>query len=180
MAIATTTLIVASLVAAAASTAMSMKAASDQAAAERDAANYQAQVALNNQTIANQNAKAAADAGQVQEDQSRMATAQRTGAIRAAAAANGLDPNMGSAVDIQSDSAKLGELDALTIRANTARTVYGIQTQAMNYGAQAGLDQATAANAMVAGNDKMFGDLLSGASSMTNTGLTYNYMNGIK
>ena len=54
-----------------------------QGMAQSQAADYQAQVARNNQIIANQNAGAAIQQGQVAEDAQRQKTAQLIGAITA-------------------------------------------------------------------------------------------------
>ena len=116
---------------------------------------YQAQVAANNAQIAQNNAKAALAAGAVEEQNQRLLTEQRIGKVRANAGAAGVDPNFGSPLDLQSDTAKLGELDALTIRNNAARRAYGYQVEGLNQSAQASLY-----------NSASYGSLLSGATSV--------------
>ena len=150
--------------------------ASAKSAAER----YQAQVAANNATIANQNATTALQAGQAAEAAQRMKTAGLIGSQRAGLAANGVQLNSGSALDVQSDAASLGELDALTIRSNAARTAAGYEAQAGNSTAQSQLDQAQAGWADTTGtlNSAVAG--LSSASSVSDKwmkayqGGTYN------
>lgn len=156
------------LIAAVAGAAVSAYSAHEQGVAQQNQANYQAAVARNNQTIANQYAQVEIQRGQVLEEQKREETAQRIGAVRAAAGANGLDVNTGSPLRLQEDTAKLGELDALTIRNNSQRAAYGYQVQGMNFGAQAGLLDSEASNAARAGNLGMWSSIMGGASSVGN------------
>lgn len=150
-----------------ASAGMQAVGAEQSASAEASAANYQASVARNNQVIANQNATYAIQAGQAEEDQKRRQTAQVIGSERAAFGANGINPDTGSGVDVQSSSKEMGELDALTIRSNAEKTATGYKDQGMNFAAQAGLDQSQAQNALTAGNLNAFSDITSGASSVS-------------
>lgn len=158
------------LIAAAASvggTVMSFVGAQQQASGQAAAANYQAQVATNNATIANQNAQAATQAGETEEQNQRQKTAQNIGQQRAVMAANGIDTTSGTSLDVLSDTAKVGELDALTIRSNTARQAYNYQVQGMSDTSQSSLDKATAANDITAGNIAGTSSLLSGATSLS-------------
>lgn len=59
------------------------------------------------------------------------------GAIKAAEAAGNVDVNSGSAVDVQSSAAALGELNAITIRGNAAKEAYGYETQSTSFENQA-------------------------------------------
>lgn len=129
--------------------------------------NYQAQVNRNNAVIAENNAKAVQDAGQTEEQAQRQKTAQLVGRARATMAANGIDTTSGTSLDILGDTAKLGELDALTIRSNTARKAYGYRVQGMSDMAQADLDVASGKNAVAAGQTNAFGSVLSGATSLS-------------
>lgn len=56
---------------------------------------------------------------------------QTVGAQRAALAAQGVDVNEGSAVDLQAETAGFGALDALTIKNNAYREAWGYKTQAL-------------------------------------------------
>lgn len=150
-------------------TVMSYMGSQQAASAASASANYQAQVARNNATIQEQNAQAATQAGQTQEQNQRLKTAQNLGQARAAMAANGLDTTSGSPLGVIGDTAKLGELDALTIRSNTARTAYNYRVAGMSDTAQAGLDVATAQNAKAAGAYAGASTLLSGATSLSNS-----------
>ncbi len=110
-----------------------------QAQASASQAAYQAQVARNNQIIAQRNAADALKRGEVEEDKVRQRTAAILGQQRARLAGQGSVLDEGSPLDIQMDTAGLGELDALTTRSNYQREAYGQEVQAMNYGAQAAL-----------------------------------------
>lgn len=145
-----------------------------QGQAQAQAAQYQAQVARNNAIIANQNSEAAIAAGNSQAITSELRTAQLAGRQRAALAASGIDPNSGSALDIQRDTAETGALDALTIRNNAARQAYGYQVAGVSDNAQAQLDQSTAANDTSASYLNAGGSIIGGASSVSNQWLSYN------
>lgn len=128
-------------------------------------ASYQAQVAKNNQTVANANAQFASQRGEALAGQQQQKTRATVGAIKAQQAANNIDTDTGSAVDVRSSAEQLGQLDALTVRSNAAREVYGFQTQGANFSAQAGLLESESDQAASAGNLGAAGSLLGGASS---------------
>lgn len=144
-----------------------------QGQAQSEAAQYQAAVARNNQTIANQNAQYAVQEGQAMEQAKREQTAQMIGTQRAQAGALGLDPNSGSALRLQKDTSRLGETDALTIRNNAARASYGYTTQGINFSNQGQLDMMTAKNAAAGGQLGAFSSLIGGASSVSDKWLRY-------
>lgn len=141
--------------------------AEQQGQAQAKAATYQAQVAQNNQTIANQEAAATDQAEQSAETASRLKTAGAISSVRAAAGASGIDPNSGSPLGNVQSTAEMGELDALTIRSNYAREKYNYEVQGMSAGAQSTLDMAQASNASAAGDLGAFSSILSGASSLS-------------
>lgn len=128
-------------------------------------AEYQAQVAQNNAQIAKQNANWTMQAGEEKAQQMGLQTRSEVGSIKAAQAANNVDVNSGSAVDVRSSASELGELNSLTIRSNASREAYGYETQSMNDTAQSQLDSAQASQAMTAGMFDVAGSLLGGASS---------------
>lgn len=139
--------------------------ASQSAKAQSEASNYNAQIASENQQVATQNATLATQAGEQQAAMSGQKTRAEVGAIKANEAAANIDVNSGSAVDVRSSAAQLGELDAINIRSNAAREAYGYQTQATGFGAQSQLDQFTAQNASAAGDVSAAATFLSGAGS---------------
>lgn len=112
------------------------------AAASAESGSYQAQVARNNQSIANSNADLAVIKGGQQVDISQQRTAQTIGAQRAGAGASGVDVNSGSPLRAQEDTARIGAMDAQTIQNNAARSAWGFKTQATNFGNEAAIDSA--------------------------------------
>jgi hypothetical protein len=108
-----------------------------QAAAAQAA--YQSQVAQNNAIIAKQNATYARQSAEVKAVQQQYKTAALIGSIRAAQAANGLDVNEGTNVDVQGGAYMLGKQDEQNIRIAGEREAYGYETQAMNFNAERGL-----------------------------------------
>jgi hypothetical protein len=144
----------------------SLAGAGMQAYSQSQAMNYQAQVARNNQIVANQNAHLALQQGQVQEQAQNIKTGEMGAAIVAGEAASGVNPNEGSALNVRSSAAETGELDALTIRYNSNIAARNLQYQGSQYGAAASL--ATAQGSWDIGNS-----ILGGASSVSNKWLQY-------
>lgn len=155
------------MAATAASAAVGAYSSYESGVAQRNAAMYQAAVAKNNQIYAEQYAQAATARGQRLEDAKRLETAQREGAVKAAAAANGLDVDSGSPLRLQEDTAKLGEYDALTIRDAASREAYGYRIKGSDYAAQAQLDEMRGADASRAGALGAFSSIIGGASSVS-------------
>lgn len=136
-------------------------------------AEYQAQVARNNQIIANQNAEHEAEVGIEQAGRKSMEGAATTAAIKTAQAASGIDPNTGSAARVGTSARMLSKLDAMTVEQRSQEKVYGYRVQAANFGAQAGLDTQQenlfwnqVSPDTTGGYLKAGATLLSGASSM--------------
>lgn len=134
------------------------------------AASYAAQVARNNETIANQNANYAIAAGERKATDQALKERQQRAAITAGLAGHGIDVNTGSAADVRVSQAELGQLDVETVRQQGAVTAYGYRTQATNYGAQAKLDTMQADNDVASGWLKGVGSLLSAAPQLTKFG----------
>lgn len=123
-------------------------------------ANYMAQVARHNQALAEQQAQDAIKRGQIAEQRQRDLTGQRIGTQTAALAAQGTDLE-GSPTDILADTARAGELDALTIRNNSERQAAAYRAVGLNYGADAALRESFQPSYLGAGTS-----LLMGASSL--------------
>jgi len=107
--------------------------------AENQANAYNAQIAANNQLIAEQGASLdeqraaqAIEAGRVAEEQFRQKGEQLKGTQRAGFAASGVQVDTGSALDVAEDTAELTELDALTIRHNAALQAFDFNMEARN------------------------------------------------
>ena len=167
------TLGIASLALGAVGTITQAAGAAQTAEANRAQATYQAQVAENNQIIANQNAMQARAAGAQEAAIQGQKTKAEVGGIKAAQAASNIDVNSGSALDVRSSASQLGELNSLTIRSNAARQAYGYETQGLAYQGEAALDQSRAASAVAAGNTAIAGSLLGGAGSLSRDAFKY-------
>lgn len=148
------------------------------ASAQSQAATYNSEVAAQNTQIANNNATAAAQAGEQQAAVASGKTKAEVGAIKTSQAAGGIDVNSGSAVDVQSSAAQLGELNAITIRSNAARTAYGYQTQAAGYQDQSALDTSEAENASTAGDIGASSSILGGVGSAASNWQKYQTQAG--
>jgi hypothetical protein len=136
-----------------------------QANAAANSAAYQAAVAENNETIAKQNANWDIQAGEAAASQEQQKTRAVVGSELAAQAASGVDVNTGSALDVRSSSAQLGELNQLTIRSNAARQSWADLNNANSFSSQAALSRMEASNAPIAGEIGEAGSVLSGATS---------------
>lgn len=107
------------------------------------------------EAAANQNAKvaenAAADAlqrGAAEEGRHRDRVRRLIGTQRAGIGASGIELESGSPLELVSDTAALGELDALTIRSNAAREAYGYRAQGNDMRNQGRIARARGANAV--------------------------------
>ena len=94
---------------------------------------YNKKIAKYNADVANMQARDAIERGTEQEQQFRIGVRRMIGSQRVGFASQGVDVNKGSAVDVQADAQRLGELDALAIRSNAAREAWGFKVQATNY-----------------------------------------------
>lgn len=136
---------------------------------------YNAQVQEMNATLADRRAKDALARGAVEEQRKRQQVAGLRGQQTAAMAANGVDLTFGSPLDTIVDSAVLGELDALTIRTNTAREAYDFKVGAVNQRAGATMSRMSADNAETSGYLKAGGTILGGAGRAYQGARTGNF-----
>ncbi len=136
-----------------------------QSQAANGQAAYQAQVARNNQIIAQRNAADALKRGDIEEDKVRQRTASIMGQQRARLAGQGSVLDEGSPLDIQMDTAGMGELDARTVRSNFQREAYAHEVQAMNHAAQAALYETKVKTSMLDTFLKSGGSILGSAGS---------------
>ncbi len=166
----TTMLLIGSTVMGAAGAVQQGKAAEMQGRAAQQAATYNAQVADMNAKISERQARDAVERGQIEEQQQRMKTSQVIGKQRTAMAANGVDLAYGSPLDALVDTATIGELDALTIRANTYREERDIRQQGQNFTTQAGALRAEGENARIAGSMGKTGGFLNAAGTVLGGG----------
>lgn len=147
-----------------------------QAAQEAKALKYQAAVDNNNKIIQERQAADAISRGKNEEMLHRIKIGQLKGQQVNAFAKNGVEVDSGSALDVLSDTAQIGELEALTIRSNAARDAYGYQVNAMNYDASAKNNLAAAKNVKKSATMSGVGTVLSTAGSVSDK--WYKYKNG--
>lgn len=154
MAISTGALAAISIAATAAGTGMGVMSSIQQGKARQAQAEYQADVARQNQQLAEQQAGAQRREGYDNMIAKRQETARLIGRQRAAAGASGATVDVGSSLDLQADTAAQGEIDALNIYNQASDKAYGTQLQGWNYGQQAaGYDaQADAAGSSIWSN----------------------------
>ena len=127
------------------------------AQAQKQAADYNAQVQRNNAQIAKWQADDAYARGEKAVDDHMRKVAALKGSQTASMAARGLDLSEGTPLDILTSTDVLGEADRNTIKANAAREAWGYQVQASNSQAQAGLyqQQADNTNPLMAGTSSL-------------------------
>jgi hypothetical protein len=102
------------------------------AATQLMAGDANAAVAGQNAKIATMRAREAARRGEFEADRFRRDTKRTIGAQRASMAGQGVAVDSGTALEIQEQTAEIGELDALEIRNNAAREAFGYKTEAVD------------------------------------------------
>ncbi len=102
------------------------------AAAQRKAGEANAEIAGINARIADMQADDALRRGEKDEKRHRLDVKKFIGSQRVALAAQGIEVDSGTALELQEETAGLGELDALTIRNNAAREAWGYRVQAQD------------------------------------------------
>lgn len=141
-------------------------AADRSASAQKKAGEYQYQVAAENKKIKDAQAQDALNRGAAEVAERRMRTRLAIGSQKAAIAANNVDLQTGTALDILGDTALFGAVDERRIRQNARREAWGHQVQGQNsmwegqlarFNARAGA-QATYLNAA----SNVFGSMGSG------------------
>jgi len=111
----------------------------EQSHAAAASAGYNAQVAQQNAQIQTQNAQFASSQGEQETAAAGAQTKARVATTLANQGASGIDVNTGSNVDVRESEAKIGMLNALTIRSNAAKQAYGFQVNAAGATGQADL-----------------------------------------
>ena len=160
-----------------ASTGMGVMSSIQQGKARQAQAEYQADVARQNQQLAEQQASAQRKEGYDNMVAKRQETAKLIGRQRAAAGASGATVDVGSSLDLQADTAAQGEIDALNIYNQASDKAYGTQLQGWGYGQQAaGYDaQADAAGSSIWSNAA--GTALGGIAQIGSTWGKYESQN---
>ncbi len=156
-------LTIASTVVATASSVMSGIGASQQA-------NYSAQVNDQNAKLASQQAKESIDNTKLEAQRRYRQQAQAQGQQQAAMAANGVDLNFGSPVNLQKDTAMMGAEDVGQIYKAGFQQTRGHDISAWNYSSQAAADRAKAKGAMLDGIMGGMKSVLGGATELNKGG----------
>lgn len=134
--------------------------------ATKNAAGYSAQVARNNKIITDQNADYAIAAGERQSEAVSLRGAEKTARIKTTQAANNIDVNTGSAVNVRTSQREADVLDTETTRNNAALKAYGYRAQGQNFLAESELDEAKGKQAEIGAAFKAAGGLLASASAV--------------
>lgn len=134
---------------------LSLKNARDQGEASEMAAEFEAKQHETNARIADIQGEEAIRRGDSDAKILKSRTSQSIGARRAAAAAQGIDPDSGSAADLQESDRRQGEIDTLTLKNNAWREAWGFKVDAQNSRGNAMITRAAgqsrASNTMLAG-----------------------------
>lgn len=133
-------------------------------ASARQAARFNARVAENNAELSRRLAEDTRRRGRIDEQRSRLETARLKGRQAAALAAQGVDTSSGSPLRVLSDTAALGELDALQIRANAEREAFEHMLRQSDFLNQSSLSRSRGDQALTQGVFRAGGSLLTGAS----------------
>lgn len=148
------------LVAQGASGAASIANSVGQASALREQGRYAQTVAESNAAMANLEAKDAKLRGEAEKTRLLRRAGIIQGAQRARFAAQGIDPNEGSAAEVQADTAGMAAEDAQVILNNAYREGWGHRVEASNYlrgGRMARLASKNEANATLLTGGLQFG-----------------------
>lgn len=129
----------------------------------RQSARFNASVAENNAELSRRLAEDARRRGRIEEQRNRLQAARLKGRQAAALGAQGLDTSSGSPLDVLGDTAALGELDALQIRANAEREAFQHSLRQSDFLNQASLSRARGDQAFTQGLFRAGGSLLTGA-----------------
>lgn len=140
-----------------------------QARAQSEQMEYQADVARQNQQLAEQQASAERRQGYENMVTQRQETARLIGRQRAAAGASGAVVDVGSNLDLQADTAAQGEIDAINVYNQALDRAYNYDVQAVNYGNQAAAYDASASSAKKAGYINALGTAIGGIATMGST-----------
>jgi len=135
-----------------------------QANAQYQQGKYQKGVAQYNTRVLENQAQEVRNEANEAENEHRQRVNQLISKQRAQLAANGIDLNSGSALQLQEDAYTLGEADALRIRSNYDSKIKAIGTESV-------LTQSKGDMAAAAGRNNAFGTLLSGSADFSGSGV---------
>lgn len=122
-------------------------------------ASYQKSIAKYNQRVANIQADQAIKIGNEQEQAYRQQVKQLIGQQRLSYAAQGVVVDQGTAATVQEQTAKIGEIDALTIRNNAALQAWGYKAQAVQSSAAGSMASAAGVGRALSSANQTFSNL---------------------
>jgi hypothetical protein len=128
---------------------------------------YQAKVDQQNARLANDQARDSIDNTTLEAQRRYRQLAQTKGAQTASMAANGVDLNFGSAVDLQEDTAMIGAEDVGQIYKGGNERTKGFEINAYNYRSSAAGNKAKARGAIIGSVFEAAGTALAGASQVS-------------
>ncbi|WP_322063694.1 hypothetical protein [Burkholderia cenocepacia] len=144
-------------------------------------ANQQADALDRNAALSDQQAGQVYAQGVNREVAQRAQAGQQLGAQRAAVAESGFDPNSGSALDVQVQSVRDAELDALQTRYQSILQGGTLEDQARQDRYAARTARASANNSLIGGGISAAAGLLGGVASYgKNSGLFGSVTNSLK
>jgi hypothetical protein len=129
-------------------------------------ADYEATLLDRNAELADQQAADALARGDTAVSIQQAQVRGLIGSQRAAAAASGVDVGSGSALDVQLDTAGVGELDRTQIKNNAMLESWGFKSQASDLRARANLVRYAGKNTAAGLKSSSYSTLLSGASEL--------------
>lgn len=124
---------------------------------------YQARVADQNAQFANQQAQDAQERTRLEAQRQYRQIGATKGQQIAAMAANGIDVNSGSALQVQQDTAMIGAEDVGNIYKAGFNEAKGFEINAANYRSQAAASRQAATNTLIGGAFDMASTALGGA-----------------
>lgn len=130
----------------AAITALQLSSGYAQSSAIQSEGNYQKSISDINARFAELNAQDAIKRGDKEAIELKKQVKKLIGSQRVSLAAQGIDIESGSALDIQEDTAGQAEIDAMTIRNNAWKEAWGYRVQGLNYSMQGQFAQLSAQN----------------------------------
>ena len=125
---------------------------------------YQARIDQQNAALSNEQAQDSIATTNLEAQRRYRELAQTKGGQQAAMAANGVDLNFGSAVDVQRDTAMIGAEDATQIYKSGNERTRGFETNAWNYRSNAAANRAKAKGAITGAVFGALSTALGGAS----------------
>jgi hypothetical protein len=137
--------------------------------AQREAAQYRAQVARNNAKMAEGDAEYVMQAGALESYNQAMKNRAHLGNVKANQAASGVNINTGTAVDVRASEAATGRQEQQNIEANAGRRAYGYRREAQDYLATAALAEKEGDYDVLAARNRAQSALNEGRSTVLGT-----------